>query len=398
MERAAAAVSDYAKALPKRKPLWSQSTTPGTPANLETVTLAMGDYLLRATITGSDGKILAEATQPIALGPQPRADGIYFGARGPAPTNAYRLEDYLLELQRLNLQGLEMEAPAPVFADALLRHGFTFVPHFDPRKYLTEKRIDKDGKEAPNPWAGGKPGLVGIAGAQAPANARKGMEERARQVAGFPSLRNVFTTSDDFSALAGPDYCAANLEAFKRRMGLDAPRAPTAKPGLIPDDDPWLQWLTFLSRDVLGGFNDGIRRGLDAGSPGARVWPVPGGAQWPLFNTYSAQYPPFNFGKAGFNLMGYYCYLSYWAPTPTYLYWSEVARLVLRGTTTRAETSPRRGTGTGKVLHRRPAARRTVCPADGGKPGADAAPSLPAGDGRPRRAFHEVEHRAVDAG
>ena len=319
------------------EPLWTQTsavelTAGGSPvvatSTLETRSLAVGDYELRAELVPAGGAVAAEVVHPLAMCDRPRLDGIYFGTRGPAPTHSYRLAAYLDELADLNLTGVEAGHPNPQCSDALLRRGLSFIPYLDARPYLTELKKGKDDNDVPNPWGGGKPGLKGLAGQKARDGTRKGMAERAKAFTAYPAFANVFTTSDDYSALGGLDWTPANLAEFREKTGLDAPREPTAEPGIIPADDPWLQWNAFLCRDVVGGLNTAIREGIQAGSPGARVWPVPGGAQWPLFMLSSGQYPPMSFGVGrGLNAAGYYCYLAYWCPSLAYLYWSEVARM-----------------------------------------------------------------------
>ena len=331
-----AQVAGYQQRVAKLPALWTK-TIPATWAEgragtvatgLDAGALPVGDYLVRADLLRPDGAVAASAELPLAICPAPRLDDVYFGARGPLPANPYRLAGYLEVLRGLGLRGIEGGSSGAGALDNLLREGITTVPHLEPRRYLTELKKDKEGNDVPNPWGGGKPGLLGLAGAKARENALAGVTEEARGDAAHPACSRVFTTADDFSALGGADYTPANLQEFRAKTGREAPRAPTAARGVVPDEDPWLQWCMFLSRDVLGGLNDAIRRGVEAGAPGGTVWPVPGGAQWPLFSVYSGQYPPANFGKEhGYNALGHYCYLGYWAPSLKYLYWSEIARM-----------------------------------------------------------------------
>jgi len=336
-------VSGYQRRAEKLSPLWSRSLTLRLaageeksvgPFELNTGPVAIGDYQLSARLSRG-GQVLARAADAVALCPRPRRDGIYFGVRGPRPENPYRIYDYVDELSglRLDLESGEMKAS---LADALLRGGRTFVLALCTWNALLENRKKANGDDYPNPWAGGKPGLKGLAGKECRKKALRMFREQAGRVAPFPAFSGVFDANDDFSAIGGWDYNAKNLEEFKAKTGLDAPAPPEiekGKPpqrpaGIVPDDDPWLLWNEFLCRDVAGGFNDAISRGIAQAYPDASIWPVPGGAQWPLFMIQGGQYPPMNFGKDfGFNAAGYYCYEGYWQPSLAYLYWSEVARM-----------------------------------------------------------------------
>lgn len=348
--KAVSAYREKTNALPK---VWTQAATVtlqggaaivAGPFTLDTTALPVGDYQLLVEVLSKDSKAkppICQAVRPLAVCPQPRRDGIYFGMRGPMPENPYRLYSYLDELRGLGFD-LQCSAHVPAqFADACLRNGQTFVAALEGPEALVELRKGAKGQDWPNPWGGGRPGLEGLAGQACRDKAAKVFGENAKLLARFPAFSKVFITNDDFSARGGWDYSQANLKEFKAKTGLDAPTPPEllkseppygmsiARPaGIIPDDDPWLLWNEFLCRDVAGGFNDATRRGVVAGCPGAIIGPVPGGAQWPLFMISSGQYPPMNFGKDfGFNCPFYYCYEGYWQPSLAYLYWSEIARM-----------------------------------------------------------------------
>jgi len=50
-------------------------------------------------------------------------------------------------------------------------------------------------------------------------------------------------------------YCPRCREAFRKQTGKDLPTAAEANwpTGVVPDDDPWVQFSLFRSRDCLGG-------------------------------------------------------------------------------------------------------------------------------------------------
>jgi len=80
----------------------------------------------------------------------------------------------------------------------------------------------------------------------------------------------------------GYDWSDLAQAAFKAKTGLDAPVPPEmaklgAKfrdagaiahtPGIIPDNDPWLQWNMFCSKDVGGGYNGALTAACVAAVP-----------------------------------------------------------------------------------------------------------------------------------
>jgi hypothetical protein len=101
--------------------------------------------------------------------------------------------------------------------------------------------------------------------------------------------------------------------------------SPQTSKGIIPEDDPWLRWNTFATRDIGGGYNHALLEAAQGVLPEIRLGPVPGGMQWPLW--LPGQYPPHHFGAGGFNCLWYYYYLNYWQPLVGTLYWDEIARM-----------------------------------------------------------------------
>lgn len=111
-------------------------------------------------------------------------------------------------------------------------------------------------------------------------------------------------------------------------MDTDRQTDIAREPGIIPDDDPWLQWQRFLARDVLGGFADDITDAvLEATDGRGRIGPIPGGMQIPLVNMWSSQWPPYTFGEPGFNLICSYNYNYYWVPALGQVWWYELGRM-----------------------------------------------------------------------
>lgn len=103
--------------------------------------------------------------------------------------------------------------------------------------------------------------------------------------------------------------------------------------GIIADDDPWVMWLRFLSRDVLGRYNRGLAEAVRRATDGrGRIGPVCGGGPevmgvTPLIETQSGQWPPYNFGASGFSFITYYNYNVYWLPALAQVWWAELGRM-----------------------------------------------------------------------
>jgi hypothetical protein len=97
--------------------------------------------------------------------------------------------------------------------------------------------------------------------------------------------------------------------------------------GAVDPNDPWLIWNRILIRDVHGGYSKALTDGVTAANPEARIGPIPGGMQMPLFAIEIGQYPPMNFGPDGFNMLSYYMYYRFWRPNVAYVYYTELARM-----------------------------------------------------------------------
>jgi len=84
---------------------------------------------------------------------------------------------------------------------------------------------------------------------------------------------------------------------------------------------------------VLGHYNRlATRAVLEASSGRGRIGPVSGGGPdalgiQPYADLYSGQWPPYNFGNAGYNLLCSYNYNFYWFPALAQLGWQEMGRM-----------------------------------------------------------------------
>ncbi|MHB1426540.1 MAG: hypothetical protein ACYC3I_25545 [Gemmataceae bacterium] len=226
----------------------------------------------------------------------------------------------------------------PEALDLALEYGLCFAAQIIIPAHFAERKNAKG-----ETWKHGL-GTFGLSDPASWEEAGKLMEEQVRLAARYPTFYGWLITSDDFSSASGWDWAESNRRRFKARTQLDPPVPPVfaqgtprieevnrelskRPPGIVPEKDPWLLWCRFLSRDVLGSYNQALQKGAERGMRGVRVGPVPGGQHWPLFQIASGQYPPYNFGSSSFHLLSFYYYLSYWQPSISYIYWSEIARM-----------------------------------------------------------------------
>lgn len=310
---------------------------------LETADLACGAYTLRVAALGHD-EALGFAEREVHIAPAPRRPGFYFTAWAPNPEVRYRADLLLERMQSAGLHpGNFSSATHPYLLDHALRYGLVFSlrAHGKADGPFEEGslRVTPDGVPVPSAWGGGRPMRSLISPVYREQMAAS-MEAQLREVIGYPALLPYCHTVDDYSVRYGLDYSEITRAAFRRETGLEAPAPPeilklgTAlnsltrlqRPyGAIPEDDPWLLWQSFTTREVGGGFNRALLEGSRRAIPGIRLGPVPGGMQLPLWSR--GQYPPHHFGEGGFNLAQYYYYVNYWQPLTGALYWDEIARM-----------------------------------------------------------------------
>jgi len=308
-----------------------------------TVDLGCGDYQLRMAAS-SGGATLAQMERTISVCPRLTEPTFFFGAWAPNPQNPHRcrltLEGFAGHGLHLGTGGPEMN---PVLMDQALRYGLRFSMriHGDGRGPFEpgSDRVGANGEHVPSAWGGGR-AMVSLASPTLRKQVAESFAKQLAAVVGYPALAPYCHTNDDFSIRYGLDYSPLPRSQFREKTGLEAPVPPEIKAlgarvdhvgrikcpsGVVPENDPWLLWHTFITRDVGGGYNRAIVEAAQKVLPGIRVGPVPGGMQWPLW--CPGQYPPHDFGAAGFNCLWYYYYLNYWQPLVGALYWDEVARI-----------------------------------------------------------------------
>ncbi len=328
-------------------PLQMDLPIPGQAATavLATANLACGDYQVRVLPLNTDrARPLWQAT--LSICPRQEDPTFFFGVSGVQASNPYRQEMMVKDLASHGMMnGSATKESPPGILDLGMKYGLRFGMRAHGSAKLTDAEREEalrrgpHGEKLPGAWEGGRP-ITGLLSARVRETAAASMAEQVKELAAWPSAWPRCHTNDDFSMYYGFDWSDLARRTFKEKTGLDAPVPPEIaklgarfrdvgaiahEPGIVPDNDPWLQWNIFCTRDLGGAYNGALTQACAAAVPGMKVGPVPGGMQLPLW--CQGQYPPHDFGPGGFNLLQYYYYLNYWQPTIGNLYWNEVARI-----------------------------------------------------------------------
>lgn len=308
---------------------------------IATAPYAYGAYTLKAIALAGDTPA-GMASQPFGIRYIRPEDFNWEMSAGPGP-NPLRTDMDYANIAAAGLElyagGQDADGRGTVGMDAAIRHGLGFSLRINPeltgRKPVTFQknpeyyRLDAQGKPIGNPYTAGRPGL-GISHPDIRANLRKQMEEEFRRYAHHPAVRPYCLLNDDWTIYYGWDYSPHVLADFKARTGLEAPRK-IQRPqqyGVIADNDPWIEWFKYCLLHIDGAVNKAETEGALAGWPEVRVGPIPGGMQIPLVMLWQpTEYPPYNFGPNGFNLIASYYYNTYWQPVLTATFWMEIGRM-----------------------------------------------------------------------
>ena len=333
------------KAFPRGSVAWPAKDTPAR-IGVKTADLACGDYRLR--VRQGAGSDVWETT--VTLCPRREDPTFFFGAWGASAGNPYRQDLILKDLaaNAMHSGTATQHTPARLL-DQSLKHGVCFALRADPGGTLTDQEREEalrrgpNGEKIPGAWEGGRP-ILGLLHPRLRQVRAESMAAEMQALCAWPAAWPRVDCNDDFSMYYGHDFSEVAKRTFKEKTGLDVPiPAEIAKlgqnlgdwgtinrpKGVVPDNDPWLQYSVFCTKDVGGGYNKALTEACVKAVPGIKVGPVPGNMQLPLW--CHGQYPPHQFGANGFNLLMYYYYLCYWQPLIGNLYWDEIARMGNRG-------------------------------------------------------------------
>ena len=149
-------------------------------------------------------------------------------------------------------------------------------------------------------------------------HASEGTRDTLAQVKDHPAFLKRFYFGDDVAMWRGKpniytgpiqDYSPAAVAAFKAKTGLDAPRMAreqlAERRGILPDDDPWLEWARFRCKDILADYQASIIAAKNEVCPEARGGPEHGCVWWPGIGAV----PSYELKAA--DLLTYYAYPHY---------------------------------------------------------------------------------------
>ncbi len=295
--------------------------------------LEMGDYLLNITLE-QNNKIVDSVLHPVGLRLPPQPEFLFsigFGKDFDPSSAIARMDKYKSHGITPLFYGGE---PTAFAADAALSRNMPFTVRLIPPEIAFPKKKRPDGGDF-------SVYSEGISDDTMWPKAAQPISSAVRRISHFPAFFPRIFTSDDFNIYSGWDWADRNKERFKQLTGLDAPAPkeftdqvnPSAvesfvqPKGSVSSNEPWLAYNRFLSKEVLGEYNKKVTSAVTQANPNVKIGPIPGGQQWPLFQTNRGQYPPYNFGKNGFNMISYYVYLYYWRPQIAYVYWTDISRM-----------------------------------------------------------------------
>jgi len=311
--------------------------------------LKAAEYLLTARCTVADKEFVG--TSPFCVCAAPDTEGLALGIWWESAYKRKGHDELLVKLGEIGMTHVQTMVPYPELLDACLRHRMQVlhIQHGNARaggfkgdqKDLI--RLNASGKPYLNNGKWKKP-IAGITDLDWQRATAKNLGEHVAPLMAWPAYDPRICTSDDYWRRTGLDYNAANVRRFREAYGIDPPRPPealesdyplsVARPkGVIPDDDPWVLWLRFNARDVLGRFNRQVADAvLEATGGRGRIGPVSGGGEgaWgfvPYADMISGQWPPYNFGESGFNMLCCYNYNLGRMPALAQVWWYEMARM-----------------------------------------------------------------------
>jgi hypothetical protein len=291
---------------------------------------------------------------PLWICPEPDRQGLVFGMLDEQIRRGRVLSDHLDELKTMGFSAVMHYQPTPELMEDCLRQGLNGLAILSVGGFKGDHESTRrlNARGIPFEYDPRKPdsGRWGIAHPGWQAAAAVQMEAGVRKWAAYPGFWPMINTSDDFYRWTGLDYNSNNVAAFRSREGIEPPRPPEAlasdypmqvahPPGILSNNEPWVLWQAFNSRDVLGHYNGLLAEAVRRATKGqGRIGPVCGGGPWtlgtvPLVDLPSGQWPPYNFGRDQFSLNSYYNYNCYWFPAIAQIWWAELARMGNRSAT-----------------------------------------------------------------
>ena len=254
-----------------------------------------GPYRIRMQLF--DGaRLLTESVDVIHLG-RPPEDTIYYGFYSlRAPSNPVKRVQALNDMQAagMNLVGYYVPRMTgltrrQLLDDALTRN-MAYIPLLEfffglKAESDAEYSLDADGQRI-EIWHHDNLSLIS-------STARRAAARRAREeistIKDHPAFCGRYYFGDDVAIWRGKpshregplaDYGGVATRAFREKTGLAPPRPDpdslTGHTGIIPDGDPWMQWMLFRCDDMMGDYQQVVADAVTDVCPDARGGPMHG--------------------------------------------------------------------------------------------------------------------------
>jgi len=307
-----------------------------TTVAFKTDSWALRDYRVEAAVVDGAGKVLASADRTVAVRLKPRVV-FPFGPFGISAESPEQGERIMADLAAHGVTMAFLGDAEPTFlacaTDQALKYDLPFAIRtgvFYEGQHLAKdpaaRMKSPEGKDMPlhvNP-AFPTACLGQAAFCKVAADAQR--RDMAR-VANHPAFSKWVLTSDDVHLYNWACYCADCTRRFRAKHHLDAPKPPTpeqakAKKGILPDNDPWVLWTRFRSREVLGGYNAAVVKATEAACPGARLGPISGGV---TMHVRHGHIPSLSLNR--FGILSFYYYPHYLSPMPGWVLACGMARM-----------------------------------------------------------------------
>ncbi|MHB9071065.1 MAG: hypothetical protein ACYC54_11950 [Sedimentisphaerales bacterium] len=245
-----------------------------------------------------------------------------------------------MKAANMNIVGEHIQPGSGYFGlcNQLAKFNIQFLPHLNtpladskPTWDSNETVLDLCGRQLF--WYGVMRSLISEGARQ---DAREKMQKYFSELPLCQAFGGEFTFSDDVSLpRSGPkvgeppyvpitDYSPCAVNAFKKKTGFDAPRpepkALVIVSGVIPENDPWLQWNLFRCKDMYADYQKVITSTGQAVSLSSRGCSM-SGSIWSINHGVD---PYYEYGENTSGFMAFYNY----PPQPLqYLIECELARM-----------------------------------------------------------------------
>jgi len=322
-------------------PLWSEDVLVSNNVAsfiLDTAPYAYGPYLLTATaLSGTTPQGSVTETHGIRYSP-PATFGLemYLNSQ----THALRAETVDRVIAGA---GMEVHAPnldAAFVVDAIVRNNIGFSARTQPDLWMgivadptTHPEYFRRGPDGEFVLSGGVP-LLGLTHPDILENSVLPVATVLEMALDLPSFRHTAFCNDDFNLWYGWDYQSRVTDEFTVDTGLTAPTNMTLPNayGPVADTNAWVSWLRWTVLNVAGFYNQAVKEAALGVDADIVIGPIPAPGNHPFVSMWSAaQYPTYNFGSDGLNMVSSYFYNAFEYPPFIATYWMQVGRMGHRG-------------------------------------------------------------------